>query len=137
MSIRCGHCKQSHPTIADVRQCSVRHYTPSDGANATAATLKRALAEADILAEEGVYRWHGRVFRVVTRDGRRIAEEYVSGAYCYAKGMVYRLKPANRMTLDECKAWGRQEVRCIRCGTRLEKETSREAGIGPVCATKV
>lgn len=178
MSIKCGHCRETHETLEAVRECSRAAHGARSAAQAcgcpvtttfahrdgcryegmgrvvaatapvtedpawgqvTARHAPRAAqaAPAGTLAEEGVYRRQGRIYRVITKGGRRFAEEYVRGAYCYAKGMVYRLQPADRMTLEECQAWGRQEVRCIRCGTPLEKAESRAAGIGPVCATKV
>lgn len=103
-----------------------------------AAKLKAALqSPAANLAEEGVYRVGSAVYRVVTKDGRRFAEQMVQGKYVYAKGMVYRLRPDQRMTLDEAREWGRKQIRCVRCGTPLSRPESREAGIGPVCATKV
>lgn len=161
MSIRCGHCKATHETISEVRECSVRHLTPSGAANRLVATVQAALSapaaedpawarvdaqyapqapqerSAGTLAEEGVYRVGAKIFRVVTKEGRRFAEEMVRGKFVYAKGMVYRLHPGQRMSLEEAQAWGRREVRCVRCGTPLEKKESREAGIGPVCATKI
>jgi hypothetical protein len=118
MSIRCGNCKATHESVAQVRACySARNSQP---------------------AAPGVYCHGGKIYRVVVKDsGRPFAEEYVNGAYCYAKGVVFKLRPEERLTLEQAKAWGRENVRCIRCGTKLEKESSREAGIGPVCATKI
>lgn len=133
MSIQCGHCRGTHETIPQVRECARADHA----ARAVPAPAPPAERPAGGLAEEGVYRRQGKVFRVVTKDGRRFAEEMVRGKYVYAKGMVYRLGPADRLTLEEAKAWGRREIRCIRCGTALEKKESREAGIGPVCATKI
>ena len=138
MSIRCGTCKGRHETVAEVRECGVRADPPSDGANRAAAGLVRALG-ATQAAEEGVYRVGGRIFRVVTKAGKNhaVAEEYVRGAYLYARGWVFRLQPSQRLTLDEAAAWGRAEVRCIRCATRLTTEESRAAGIGPKCRNMI
>jgi hypothetical protein len=120
MSIRCGTCKGRHESVAEVRACS----------GAQPATQA---------AEEGVYRVGSRIFRVVTKAGKShaVAEEYVRGAYLYARGWVFRLQPSQRLTLEEAAAWGRAEVRCIRCATRLETEESRAAGIGPKCRTMI
>lgn len=125
MSIRCGHCKDRHETVAEVRSCS-----------APAAPKPRQQGPAT----EGVYRRGERIYRVVVKaggSGRPYAEEYVRGAYVYAKGMVFQLRPEERMTLEDARAWGREHVRCVRCATILTKPSSKEAGIGPVCATKV
>lgn len=107
------------------------------GAKYAAAQRPAQARQEGTLAEEGVYRKGGKIYRVVTKGGRRFAEVMVGHAYVYARGMVYRLGPADRLTLEQAKAWGLQEVRCIRCGTALEREDSRAAGIGPVCATKI
>ena len=135
----------------------MRGDSPSDGANRAAAALQEALGglpegrEPEALginrprytsgqsAAEGVYRVGDRVFRVVTKAGKThaVAEEMIRGKFVYAKGWVFRLKPSQRLTLEEAKAWGRAEIRCIRCGIELTKPESREAGIGPVCATKI
>jgi hypothetical protein len=91
-------------------------------------------------ADEGVYRVGSRIFRVVTKangSGRAVAEEMVRGKYVYAKGWVFRLKPAQRLTLEEAVEWGRREVRCVRCGIELHKPESQAAGIGPKCAKMI
>lgn len=44
---------------------------------------------------------------------------------------------ADRMSLEEAKAWGRVTSHCCACGAHLDDPTSVEAGIGPVCATKI
>ena len=162
MSIRCGKCKDRHETTAQVRECyaiaAPRTDSPSDAANRLAASLRTHLAETPARqehvsqaiagqagswgtpAEEGVYVVQGRIFRVVVKEngsGRPFAEEMVNGKYVYAKGWVFRLRAEDRMSLEDAKAWGLKEIRCIRCGIELRKKASREAGIGPVCATKV
>jgi hypothetical protein len=91
-------------------------------------------------ADEGVYRVGSRIFRVVVKaqgSGRAVAEEMINGKYVYAKGWVFRLKPAQRVTLEDAVAWGLAEVRCIRCATVLTKPESKAAGIGPTCRTKI
>lgn len=140
MSIRCGSCKGRHETVAAVRECAgqVRTEDPAWAAVTEKYAPRPAQTRQEgTLAEEGVYRRGTKIYRVREKNGRRLAEEYVRGAYLYAKGMVYQLRPEERLSLEECKAWGRAEVRCIRCGTRLDKPESRAAGIGPVCATKI
>jgi hypothetical protein len=146
MSIRCGHCKARHESAAEVKACSAgpRADSPSKTPTARPAHVAQAVTGQagswDTPADEGVYRVHDRIYRVVVKangSGRPYAEEMVNGKYVYAKGMVFRLRPQDRMSLEEAKAWGRAEVRCIRCGIKLEKASSREAGIGPICATKV
>lgn len=134
MSIRCGHCKDRHDSVAEVRDCAA----PAARSAASSGPAASRPALGKTLAEPGIYRSQGRIYRVsIKGSGRQYAEEYVRGAYVYTAGMVYRLRPEERMSLAECQEWGRAEVRCIRCATRLEKPESRAAGIGPVCATKI
>lgn len=128
MSIRCGACKGRHETLAAVRSC-----------NTSTSSATARMVRPPGPAAEGVYRRGEKIFRVsINRNtGRAYAEEWIAGAYSYAKGWVLKLRPDERLTLDEARAWGRANVRCIRCGTRLERKESREAGIGPICAGKI
>jgi len=140
MSIRCGHCKGHHASVREVRECSggqaPRVDSPSDTANRVAARLRQALVcEAQRLADQGVYRFQGEIYRVrVLRNGNRVAEWLCGGVYLYAKGMVYRLRPEHRLTLEQAIEWGHQHTACIRCGTELTDPKSIARGIGPVCA---
>lgn len=137
MEIRCGKCKGRHGSVNDVRVC-YRAETPSDGANRMADTIVKNLTAEP--AAEGVYRVHGkRIFRVVSNrtSGHRVAEELIGGKFVYAKGWVYRLRDSERMSLEDAKKYGRETGTCVRCGITLTNPASVEAGIGPICATKV
>lgn len=61
---------------------------------------------------------------------RRVTFEYEPGA-------IKRLRPSDRMTLEDAKAFGALYGTCCVCGRTLTDEKSIEAGIGPVCAGKV
>jgi hypothetical protein len=146
MSIRCGKCKGRHESPAQVKACYAgRASAPAEAAPAARQEhVSQAIAGGPgswgTPAEEGVYVVQGRIYRVVVKangSGRPYAEEMVRGKYVYAKGWVFRLRPEDRLTLAQAKEWGLKEVRCIRCGIELTKPSSREAGIGPTCATKV
>ena len=55
----------------------------------------------------------------------------------YAPGMVSKLTPADRMTLEEAKAFGALYGTCCVCGRTLTDETSIANGIGPVCEGRI
>lgn len=121
---RNGGQRHSHITAPEARVC-------------WAAVPTGSPASYDGPAPVGAYRVGTKIYRVVTRpNGNRRAEELHNGVYIYAKAMVYRLRPGDRLTLEQELEYGRAEHRCIRCGTRLTKKESQQAGIGPVCATK-
>lgn len=54
----------------------------------------------------------------------------------YAPGMVTRLDPSRKLTLEEAKAWGRRTGTCCACYRTLTNPASIEAGVGPVCRAK-
>jgi hypothetical protein len=96
------------------------------------------------VTEAGMYKQGDRIFKVqkaVHGSGNLYAKELVQlvpGEFIfeYAKGMINRLSPADKMTLDEAKAFGALYGTCCVCGRTLTDENSIEAGIGPVCAAK-
>lgn len=55
----------------------------------------------------------------------------------YAPGAMRELRADWRLTLAEAKEFGALYGSCCRCGKTLTDEKSIEAGIGPVCASKI
>lgn len=102
------------------------------------------------IASEGMYRNPDtgaiyKVQRAVHGSGRNYAKELLelpvrdgkkTHEFVIARGMVYKLKPEWKMTLEEAKVWGALYGSCCVCGRTLTCEDSIELGIGPVCATK-
>lgn len=91
----------------------------------------------------------GEIFKVqyaVHGSGKLYAKKLVvwedegnlpaSVSFEYAPGMVYKLRPEWRMTLDQAKEFGALYGTCCVCARTLTKEESIEAGIGPICAGK-
>lgn len=68
--------------------------------------------------------------KVVGSDDEGYSFEYLGKADRF-------VKVDQRLTLDEAKAWGRMTGTCCVCAAHLDDPTSVEAGIGPVCATRV
>lgn len=98
--------------------------------------------------EAGMYRMDGVIYKVqaaVHGSGHLYAKQLsvyeddagVTVGFHYAKGVVSRLTPAHRMSLEDAKAFGALYGTCCVCGRTLTNETSIEAGIGPVCGGRV
>ena len=147
--IRCGHCRDYHGNIAEVRECS-RH-TATNGMDAvrergqlfTDVPGRNVPAPRRGPAEEGMYRLDGVIFKVqvaVHGSGKPYAKRLVQngGAWSfeYAPGAVHKLGPEHLLTLDQAKEFGALYGTCCVCGRTLTNEASIEAGIGPVCASK-
>jgi hypothetical protein len=89
--------------------------------------------------EDGMYVLDGEVYKVIHAvhgSGRQYAKLLTKSGFTVAPGIVSRLRSEHRMTLDQAQKYGRLYGVCCRCGTTLTDESSIEAGIGPVCATK-
>ena len=104
--------------------------------------LKAAMPEL----EDGMYVLDGVIFKVqhaVHGSGRQYAKRLVPNSpgerasFEYAPGMVRKLRPEHRMTMDQAKEFGALYGTCCQCGRVLTNEDSIEAGIGPICASKL
>lgn len=60
----------------------------------------------------------------------------ITHTFEYAAGAVYKIKPENKMTLEQAAAFGVNTGTCCVCGALLTNDKSVKAGIGPVCAKK-
>lgn len=105
------------------------------------ATAPRSTEGLDV----GMYRRQsdGEIFRIhrSRETGNLYAKRLdllATGAeFSYAAGAIYTLTPADRMTLDEAKAWGVSTGICCVCGAFLTDPKSVSAGIGPICSGRV
>lgn len=88
--------------------------------------------------EPGLYTLGDTIYEVrKSQRGRSYALEVrEDGRREYAPGKVHMIKPENRLTLEEAKAYGRRTGYCCMCGKLLTNPESVDAGIGPICATK-
>lgn len=100
------------------------------------------------MADIGVYRRDGDVYRVVTSkgSGRNYAMRLVitntrsgdpRGSWQYAPVVVYELTPEQRLTVEDAVQAGRMTGVCVICGATLADPESIERGMGPVCATLI
>jgi len=95
------------------------------------------------IAEKGYYEYEGAIYCVAPskqNPTRTIAKvlrnEGHRGVWDFARGMIYRLKPEHRISLDRAKSFGHMYGFCMICGRTLTDPKSVEAGIGPVCAKR-
>lgn len=103
-------------------------------------------AQQAVKIEDGMYVLDGTIYKVqhaVHGSGKQYAKRLVPGApgeratFEYAPGMVRKLRPEHRMTMDQAKEFGELYGTCCQCGRVLTNEDSIEAGIGPICASKL
>lgn len=106
--------------------------------------LRKAQPAVEI--EDGMYVLDGTIYKVqhaVHGSGKQYAKRLVPGApgeratFEYAPGVVNRLRPEHRMTMDQAREFGALYGTCCQCGRVLTNEDSIEAGIGPICASKL
>lgn len=92
----------------------------------------------------GFYMLEGQVYKVKPsqKSDRMYASVLVDApaghkaTFAYAKGVVYKLTLADRMTPEQAKAYGDLYGRCCCCGKLLTVDLSIERGVGPVCWDK-
>lgn len=102
---------------------------------------RKSGAIAERVSEEGMYRnAEGDIFKVQRsrESGNLYAKrlDLIEG-FIYEAGAVRLLKPSDRMTLDDAKAFGVQYGICCVCGALLTNEVSVAEGIGPICGGRV
>lgn len=91
--------------------------------------------------EVGIYQnEQGDIYRVQpsrSGGGRYAKKLLFTGGWEYEQGAISRLKPEQKLTLEEAKAFGSATGLCCVCGAFLTDPKSAEQGIGPVCAKRV
>lgn len=149
-SIRCAHCKETHSSVAEVRDCAAAQKRAKTAASAGEAhRTVRAWSEGNRTREpaaEGFYRKDGEYYKVQVAhygSGHRYAKmaqkEFGSDrvAWVYTRGIVYDLTEEDKVTQEQAAEFGALYGRCIRCGRVLTAEESIERAMGPVCSGKM
>lgn len=87
----------------------------------------------------GVYRVDDIIVRVYPArgSGHLVASKYADDEWVYLGAAGRFVRPEHRLGLDETRAFGRETGVCAVCGRMLTNAESIEAGIGPVCLSKV
>lgn len=99
------------------------------------------LVSANRVTEQGVYRTpSGTIYRVqASRESVNLYAKRlnaVTAKFEYEAGALRNIKPADKMTLAEAKAFGVETGICCVCGAFLTDPNSVAEGIGPVCASR-
>lgn len=114
-----------------------------------AVPTQRQEKQVDPALTPGVYDVNGQVFvvkpnqkktglyamRLVEIAGERLNanDDLVNIEFVYAPGVIFDIKPEQKMPLEDAKVLTIRYGRCIVCGRRLKAGKSVEQGIGPVC----
>lgn len=153
-TIKCWHCKSTHGTVNEVRECSqansmfaqqsaTRVDDPFDAPQVQApqvqAPVRTAPGTRGPVAEPGMYRKGDDIFKVVrSQSGHLYAKmQAPEGGFEYAPGAMRELSADDRMTMVEAAAYGKRTGVCIVCGRTLTHPDSVAAGIGPVCGGRI
>jgi predicted transcriptional regulator len=67
---------------------------------------------------------------------RLIVDDEGHGHFEYEQGLVRKLRPEWKMSLEDAKAFGKLYGICCNCGADLTDEHSIAEGIGPICAKR-
>ena len=97
------------------------------------------LVSANRVTEQGVYQTaDGAIYRVqASRESGNLYAKRLNAEtakFEYEAGALRNIKPADKMTLAEAKAFGIETGICCVCGRFLTDPISVAEGIGPVCA---
>lgn len=75
--------------------------------------------------------------RWIVINGERLLDSdgisRVHGEWEYEAGLVRKVRPDQRMSVEQAKAFVLRYGRCARCSRKLKAADSVERGIGPVC----
>ena len=111
---------------------------PSDAPESWLEAPKHEPPREDI--KDGFYEIGEGVFKVLhSQSGNQYAKvmNTASGRWDYAPGKIMDLREKGQLLeLDRAKELGKLYGICMVCGATLTNETSIEAGIGPICASK-
>lgn len=108
--------------------------------NQASEEIARLLAMPKVGAlPEGIYLKDGIVYKVqVSGAGRSYAKVLrEKGGFDYDPTAIKNLCLADKITLEQAKAYGVQFGICVVCGATLTDAKSVAAGIGPVCGKRI
>lgn len=69
--------------------------------------------------------------------GRLYAKVWNGKSWEYGYGVIYKLREADRLSLEEAKAFGHETGQCCVCSRTLTNATSVALGIGPICGGRI
>lgn len=106
------------------------------------ASPRKAGGSFERITEEGMYRnAQGDIYKVQRsrESGNLYAKrlDIMGGSFVYEQGAMRNIKPSDRMTLDDAKAFGVQYGFCCVCARLLTNGVSVAEGIGPICGGRI
>lgn len=143
--MKCGHCKNDHETVAEVRECSTTYAVSTGGGvfRPTLAEQQEIASRRTPVTEAGMYQRggpNGPIIKVQkSRDSDRLYGKLLTvdapnaAHFVYKAGLLRDLAAEDKMTLEAARAFGQLYGVCCKCGATLTDETSIERGIGPFC----
>lgn len=161
-SITCGNCKQTHFSVAAVRECYWAakevasrpdnydpgvHLSEREYEDIRRAEEDRVRESIWTSEDSGIYKDPNsdRIFKVydsINNPGRILCKILVvdkfekKGRFQY-QGMASRwIKHDWKLSLEDAKKFGQIYGVCCMCGRTLTDEESIANGIGPICAGK-
>lgn len=152
-SIKCGHCPSVHQSVEQVRQCAYKTDPATKVLHAGTEPEPVSLFQRDGRGTPVVASGHYavtegnelRFFKVdrVTEGkwaGRTFVKRQSSDELWPVKSRERREEILALIAAEPKEAmirYGQEIGRCGHCNRTLTDETSRAAGIGPVCASRV
>lgn len=91
---------------------------------------------------EGMYELDGSVYRVKMSGAGRLYAMLLmitdgEGSFEYAQGVIRRIRPEHRMSLERASELSVRYHFCVRCAKELTKKSSVAQGMGDTCASKM
>jgi hypothetical protein len=160
--VKCAHCKQDHPTVAEVRACAGTHgifssqlgrprYARAPQTIRPASPVERLKAAADKLPavphahyavqdDDAVWRFYkvdkpeSGTWAGRTFVSRQLSEDYVTLPFSQSLAVLDEIARDPKAALE---AYGHELGQCGVCNRTLTNPESIEAGIGPICAARL
>lgn len=136
-NILCGHCGNTHGSIAEVRECSITRPITEEPPIASRVT------RPEEVLSEGFYMVNDSYYKVIESQNARLYAKRLSvgengehEGWDYAPGAIKIISPEHRMTREQAATFGQISGVCLVCGRKLTDETSIANGIGPICMEK-
>jgi len=108
----------------------------------TATEIIESLKAQPEMAREplavGAYSLEGEFYavRIGKESGNAYSLLWNGEDWVYARGIINKLTPANRLSLDDARAFGVSFGQCIHCGRALKDAKSIQYGMGSTCRKK-
>jgi hypothetical protein len=146
--MRCGHCKEQHDTVVEVRSCAAVDLVRPP----VAQPFKRTSDKPKVEITEGIWVIDGGEYEGIYKvqiahygSGRLYGKKFygdseaATGEWNIIRGAVRILSEngGREIQPQEAAEFGRLYGRCVRCSKILTREESIERAMGPICWSKM